>query len=448
VMCCWSFYTCNLIAQCCSQVPTARTYDDIAKETLGCFGSVLGKVNILLNSFLACVAYVVFCATNITDVVGFNHDDAMGYPHWLVLAMLPCVAACVCLLDISLLSGVSALGNIFLVMSLFAILSAAVPRFECTMWEIPPTWHLSSLGRFFGLTAFAFAGHSETVTIVSSMESKEKYSSILLGVAALSLFSFGGIGVVVFSAYGASTKPIVFMNMDSVTADLAKLAMSAVIYLTMPLKLFPAIVIVESYFLGDPEDDVQYQHFDAPFPTSSLPTNPLMVPFRSSSKEKRSSSKEKRSSSKEKQKSVPDGVGPAADLSIPKEFTAADVVFLESHSCSPAADESEETEENDWPFVVEPKQILIRILLASLPIFMALTGVDFAVLLEFVGSFCMGTVSLALPPIMHLKLFWNMRTQGQSPFMHACRNAFHVLLAAAGVSATIFSTAQVIAREL
>merc|ERR1719281_1943523 len=148
------------------------------------------------------------------------------------------------------------------------------------------------------------------------------------------------------------------MNMDSVTADLAKLAMSAVIYLTMPLKLFPAIVIVESYFLGDPEDDVKYQHFDAPFPTSSLPTNPLMVPFRSSSEEKRSSSKEK-------QESVPDSVGPAADLSIPKEFTAADVVFLESHSCSPAADESEETQENDWPFVVEPKQILIRILLAS-----------------------------------------------------------------------------------
>ena len=94
----------------------------------------MGKVNILLNSFLACVAYVIFCATNITDVVGFNHDDAMGYPHWLVLAMLPCVAACVCLLDISLLSGVSALGNIFLMMSLFAMAANSLDSATMRKW--------------------------------------------------------------------------------------------------------------------------------------------------------------------------------------------------------------------------------------------------------------------------------------------------------------------------
>jgi amino acid permease len=254
VMCCWSFYTSHLIAQCCSQVPTARTYGDIAAATLGSFGSVLGKANILLNSSLACVAYAVFAATNITDVAGFTHDDGMGYPRWLVLAMYPCVASCVCLLDISLLSGVSAVSIVFLVLSLFAMLIAAEPHFEWTMWEAPPTWSLSSLGSFFGLTAFAFAGHSETVTIVSSMKYKEKYPSVLCFVAATALLAFGGIGVVIFSAYGENTKPIVFQNMDSVTADVAKLAMSAVIYLTMPLKLFPAIVIVESYLLSDDPD--------------------------------------------------------------------------------------------------------------------------------------------------------------------------------------------------
>jgi len=412
VMCCWSFYTSLLIAQCCSRVPTARTYGDIAAATLGCFGSVLGKMNILLNSCLACVAYAIFAATNITDVVGFNHDDAMGYPRWLVLAMYPCVATCVCLLDISSLSGVSAVSIVFLVMSLFAMLTAAVPQLEWTMWEVPPTWSLSSLGSFFGLTAFAFAGHSETVTIFSSMMHKEKYSSVLCFVAATSLLAFGGIGLVVFSAYGTNTKPIVFQNMDSATADLAKLAMSAVIYLTMPLKLFPAIVIVESYLLSDDTDMEETP--------PSLPTNTYKLPVED----------------------------PAADESVPKEFTSADLVFLEPRPFSSGADDSEETEEDDWPFVVEPKQILLRVLLASLPIFIALTGVHFAVLLEFVGSFCMGTVSLALPPIMHLKLFWNAKIHGQSPWTRTCRNMFHVFLAAAGVSATIFSTGQVIVREL
>jgi amino acid permease len=397
---------------------------------------MLGKVNILLNSCLACVAYAIFAATNITDVVGFDHDDAMGYPRWLVLAMYPCVATCVCLLDISSLSGVSAVSIVFLVMSLFAMLTAAVPHLEWTMWEAPPTWSLSSLGSFFGLTAFAFAGHSETVTIVSSMKYKEKFSSVLCFVAATALLAFGGIGVVIFSAYGENTKPIVFQNMDSVTADVAKLAMSAVIYLTMPLKLFPAIVIVESYLLSDDPD------------MEDIPKKQTAIQGKTDAKQPY----------EEAPPSWPRGGNPAAHASIPREFSSKDLAaelskitkeFPEPQPLGSVVDESvsEAADYDDWPFVGEPEQILIRVLMASVPIFIALTGVNFAVLLEFVGSFCMGTVSLALPPIMHLKLFWNMKS-GQSPWARTCRNMFHVLLAAAGVSATIFSTGQVIVREL
>eukprot|EP00746_Dinoflagellata_sp_MGD_P159554 gnl/MRDRNA2_/MRDRNA2_86723_c0_seq11.p1 gnl/MRDRNA2_/MRDRNA2_86723_c0~~gnl/MRDRNA2_/MRDRNA2_86723_c0_seq11.p1 ORF type:complete len:204 (+),score=41.20 gnl/MRDRNA2_/MRDRNA2_86723_c0_seq11:28-612(+) len=193
----------------------------------------------------------------------------------------------------------------------------------------------------------------------------------------------------------------------------------------MPLKLFPAIVIVESYLLSDDTDMVETPNSQAeiqgktdakkPYKETppSMPTHTYKLPVED----------------------------PAADASIPKEFASADLVFLEGNN-------SEDSEADDWPFVMEPKQILIRIVLASLPIMIALTGVHFAVLLEFVGSFCMGTVSLALPPIMHLKLFWNEKIRGQSAWTRTCRNVFHVLLAAAGVSATIFSTGQVIVREL
>lgn len=423
VICCWSFYTCSLIAQCCSVVPGARTYDDIAEQTLGRFGKTLGTVNIFLNQMLCCVAYNVFCATNITDVAGFETGD-MGYPRWLVLAMLPCIAAFACLRDISLLSVVSAFGNSFLLASLATILVAAAPNITWTVWAIPPEWNLSSLASFFGLTAFAFAGHSEVVPIFSSMGPKEKYPVVLLGVAATSLVCFGGLGAAVFSAYGDNTKPIVFQNMDSVTADVAKLAMSVVIYLTMPLKLFAAIMIVESRLIENLDGD------DTDGCVESSPGSDSMIP---------------------------------EELTAAERVTPVKVQVVDTSADTPAHQNSfhmpngtttgEDVDDGEddsweWPFVSEPKQILIRVILATIPTCIASLGVNFAVLLEFVGSFCIGTVAFALPPIMHLKLFWDVEVVGDTPVKNKFRKAFHVFLAIIGVSATIYSSASVIVNFL
>jgi amino acid permease len=410
VICSWSFYTAGLIAQCCSMVPAARTYDDIAEVTLGRFGKTLGTVNILLNSMLCCVAYTVFCATNITDVAGFSHGDT-GYPRWLVLAMLPCVATFACLRDISLLSVVSAFGNSFLIASLAIILASAAPQVDWSMWAAPPDWDVSSLASFFGLTAFAFAGHSEVVPIFSTMGQKEKYPLVLLGVAATSLVAFSGIGALVYSAYGANTNAIVFVNMDSVSANIAKLAMSVVIYLTMPLKLFAAIVIVESRLIDDGDDEEAVEECKS--------TTPPSVPEELTPAERNAVS--------------------GACVKVHVDSTAPNDFQM------PAEDEEEDGYE--WPFVTHPKQIAIRVLLSSFPFCIASLGVNFAVLLEFVGSFCIGTVAFALPPIMHLLLFWNVAVVGESALRNNCRKAFHVFLAVMGVSATIYSSASVIAKN-
>lgn len=456
-ICLWSFYTCNLIAQCKTMVPRARTYDDIAEATLGRFGRVLGTVNMFLNQILVCVSYTIFCATNVTDVAGFHHDG-MGYPHWLALAMLPCVAVFACLRDISLLAAVSALGNSLVMASLVTILIGAEPELKWRVWEVPPDWRLTSLASFFALTAMAFSGHSEVVPIFSSMKCKDKYGSVLRGVAATSLLSFAGIGALVFSAYGADTKPIVFQNLTSMPSMVARLAMSAVVYLTMPLKLFAAIVIVESRLLEDVDGDAEVEP-QTPCSPSSLPEEFTSAEHRADPNPPAQVLVDSQSnlSSSAMNQSVTAVESPPAQvqwdaITAGCKYSRTQTVLVDSQSdLSSAAmiqfrlpvdgEEEEGEEDTVCPFVTESKQILIRVLLASLPICIALTGVHFAVLLEFVGSFCISTVAFALPPIMHLKLFWNVTVLGEPSFANACRKAFHVLLAILGVSATIFSSA-------
>lgn len=422
VIAAWSFYTQNLIAQCCYKVSRSRdvrTYDDIAEFTLGRFGKTIGTINIFLNQILVTVSYVIFVATNISCVAGLSSDPSV-YPHWLILAMFPIFAVFACLRDISTISVVSAIGNVFLMVSLVVIMGAAWPEVSWAEWEAAPSWGMSGLVAFFGLTSNAFAGHAEAVPIFLSMKQKSKYAPILSGVAVFAVAMQGGLGVFLFSAFGANTQPIVFNNLSGIVANVAKLAMAMVIYLTMPLKLFPAIVIVESRVFKkaekskekDPQSRLDFspppiKEDDPCSPTSSLSSLP----------------------SPSSTCTPPSTSNGAADAETPRQDVQTQMP-------------------SDFLFVTDPKQILVRALLAFLPMSIALTGVNFAVLLEFVGAFCVGTFAFALPPIMHLILFWKVEDADVQSSLSGGRLAFHVVLAIIGVSVAVFSSTQVVLQNL
>eukprot|EP00746_Dinoflagellata_sp_MGD_P071553 gnl/MRDRNA2_/MRDRNA2_291276_c0_seq1.p1 gnl/MRDRNA2_/MRDRNA2_291276_c0~~gnl/MRDRNA2_/MRDRNA2_291276_c0_seq1.p1 ORF type:complete len:252 (-),score=21.17 gnl/MRDRNA2_/MRDRNA2_291276_c0_seq1:130-834(-) len=231
--------------------------------------------------------------------------------------------------------------------------------------------------------------------------------------------------------------------MTGVPSDIARITMSIVIYLSMPLKIFPAIVMLESALIEGLEDRVCACSWDSPRSIATLPfVSPrLVTPNRSA----------------HDLLSVPGS--PPAIRSPPA------VAFTSETECQkPGPPTAQQVQEgvaalSNWrrpsrdvrgpfPFVTEPRQIMVRLLLVSLPVCIAATGINFAVLLEFVGSFCLGTVAFALPPVMHLRLYWNVVDTSESLFGHRCKRAFHVILAVLGISVTLCSSAQVIAQQL
>ena len=112
------------------------------------------------SQLFVCSAYIVFVATNVSAVAGIGGSDGSDgseapypepYPRWVVLALLPPFLVLVCLRDMSALSGVSALGNLFVVASLATILVVAAPHMSAAAWRAPVVFDAGGMAKFFGI---------------------------------------------------------------------------------------------------------------------------------------------------------------------------------------------------------------------------------------------------------------------------------------------------------
>lgn len=245
----WSFYTSELIARCTDRVPSAMTYDDIAEAAFGGVGRWIGAINLVVNQLLTCCAYLVFASTNFASV--FLDDSGGTYPWWFVVAICPPFLVLVCLRNMSSLAPVSAVGNVFVALSLGTILAVAAPHVQWSAFG-EPAWPTSTgISTFFGIAAFTFAGQGEVIPIYLSMENRQDYGRVLCGVGFVAWLANVAVGAVVFSAYGDDTQANVFQTLDGMAAGIAKVSMSSVIYATLPLKLFPAVQVMEAILIDD-----------------------------------------------------------------------------------------------------------------------------------------------------------------------------------------------------
>merc|ERR1711964_734062 len=148
------------------------------------------------------------------------------------------------------------------------------------------------------------------------------------------------------------------MNISGWPVDVAKVAMSFVLYFTLPLKLYPAIEVLEALFIADSAGNAK-----------------------------------------------------AAGLSSSSSSALATL------------------------FVSDPKQVALRCSFALVPSLIAMVVTNFGFLVEFCGTFCLGIIGFALPPIMYLVL----HSGGDSPSgLSLANKAAHIALAAIGVLAMAY----------
>lgn len=391
----WSLFTIELIARCTRLVPKAATYDDLADAAFGSCGRWIGAVNLVVHQIFVCCAYIILIASNVASVAGIGNESG-PYPFWMVLLLLPPFLVLVCLRDMSTLSGVSALGNLFLIASLVTILAVAMPKMSTAEWTAPVHFDVIGMTEFFGIAAFTFAGHTEVVPIYLSMATPSKYTAVVLPcVGAAALVLYAAVGSLVFCAYREDTPANVFEVMNGTPAIIAKLSMSMVVFLTLPIKLLPAVQVIEAA--------LSISGFE---------------------------------SGDHDGKSVSSSVAVATSLSAASKGDAP--------ATNGAAAAMPAQRQSSSAFVHSRYQIATRIGLAAVPATIAMVLTDFGFVVEFVGAFCMGIVAFAMPPMMYLAL----NRSAAKPNMSKTSVLAFVGFSALGVAVTVFTTTQVVLKKV
>jgi proton-coupled amino acid transporter len=406
IICIWSFYTAHLISRCAHLCPSARSFDDVCEAAFGRAGQWIGGVNLVLHQILVAAAYLVFCAKTIAGLCGTACESAAGpdsYATWVVLALAPPLLVFCSLRDVSVLAPVSACGNVAVVVCLVVILVSVAPSVDFGRPDITwvPTDPAVSVATFFGMSVFTFAGQTEVVTVYLSMRDRARYPEVLVSVALLSLAIFGGFGAIVYAGFGEKTHKVIVENLDNgATSVIAKIAISVVVYLTLPLKMMPAFEVVEGAArkfapCGDEVSGVSrdnnlvggdahhYRQLDDVVETPGSPTADL----------------ENGHSAAVEERAVQKGGNIFAPL----------------------------------------RDLLLRWTLSIVPLAVALLVTDFGFLVAFVGAFCLSLIAFVLPPFMFIRL--GGCEGGRLQWIA------HVLLGVAGSLACIYCTAQCLLQK-
>jgi len=271
IMGAWAIYTMYLISECVQLANAAghnvTTFGGLVTSALGVTaGAVLGSANLVLHQLFCCAAYLVFIGDVVAQVL-----DGTGAVS-IIVAVTPPFALLCCLKDMRLLGPTSASGTAMLVVVLVAVLyegykqehaDPAQPAAGSTPIlyrgslggssrppKAAPPPSLSAVAAFMGVALFTFNGHDTVVPIVVSMGSAaprfREIACWLLGVGVPAICGFSAAAA---AAFGPRTPNNVLLALHSEQASVLKLLTAAVVFFTLPVKMFPAVAQLEPLLL-------------------------------------------------------------------------------------------------------------------------------------------------------------------------------------------------------
>lgn len=238
-----------------SKIATKKSsFGEIGLTLYGNWLQRLILFSIVISQIGFVAAYIVFTAENIkafiSNVSGWDTGDIPI--HWFIVGQVVILVPLSLIRDITKLSLLALMANIFIFVGLVTILYYTFYEFlvlnKGTTGEgIHYFFNQSEFSLFIGVAIFAFEGVGLIIPIQESMIYPEHFPKVLFLVVATisSIFIFiGGIGYLTF---GRRVQTVVILNLpqESPLVILIQLLYAFAILLSTPIQLFPAIRLVE-----------------------------------------------------------------------------------------------------------------------------------------------------------------------------------------------------------
>ncbi|CAE1281049.1 SLC36A [Acanthosepion pharaonis] len=239
-----------------SDIITAKiqdlSYGDLGYFAMGRFGRMVVDSVLLISQVGFCCAYLIFICENLSDNI-----------HGITL--FECLA--ILLPPLCLLTLFRHLNSLS-ISSLFAQCSSLL-AFAVVFWFDfqhihlvtihPKKISLSGLPFFLAISIYCYEGAGMILSLEASVvkEKRKHFKKIFIWTMMLVTALYITFGICGYLSFGPATNPIITLNLPKGKAlDFAIMVKSFLclaMFFTYPVMLFPAIKVLEGYFMQEPE---------------------------------------------------------------------------------------------------------------------------------------------------------------------------------------------------
>lgn len=248
-------YWCYLILIYAKLAAKVSSFGELGLRLYGNWLQRLIIFSIITSQIGFVAAYVVFTSENlrafVSNVTLYDISDLniVWFTLFQVIILLPLSL----LRDITKLSLLSVVANLFIFLGLVTILFYILQEWLYTNGGslgkgIEFYFNKSEFSLFIGVSIFAFEGIGLIIPIQESMIYPNHFPKVLFQVIATISIIFVCMGTVGYLAFGQDVQTVIILNLpqDSPMIIMTQLLYSLAILLSTPLQLFPAIKLLEN----------------------------------------------------------------------------------------------------------------------------------------------------------------------------------------------------------
>lgn len=228
-------------------------YAELAYKLFGNKFRILVQISIVLSQMGFCCAYVVFVAQNLRELLlDVSNCKWDIHPFLLVIGQL-LVYIPLCLVRQVRYFSISALiADVFILFGIFYVLYYDI--YLISTKGIGPAIVLineKKFAMFIGTAVFAFEGIGMILPINSAMAEPKKFSRALSVSIFMITVTLLTVGILSYLAFGAEVQTVLLLNLPKNNAMVRSVQglYAIAILLTFPLMAFPALRIIETYFV-------------------------------------------------------------------------------------------------------------------------------------------------------------------------------------------------------
>lgn len=228
------------------------SYGDLGYFALGRFGRLTVDSVLLISQIGFCCAYLIFICENLSDNIhGITLFECLGI-------LLPPL----CLLTLFRHLNSLSISSVFAqCSSLLAF--AVVFWFDFQHIHVvtihPKKMSLSGLPFFLAISIYCYEGAGMILSLEASIvkEKRKIFKKIFIWTMMLVTALYITFGICGYLSFGPATNPIITLNLPKGKAlDFALMVKSFLclaMFFTYPVMLFPAVKVLEGYFIHEPE---------------------------------------------------------------------------------------------------------------------------------------------------------------------------------------------------